>query len=105
MVFTLDGLDAKLGIGQNAPADYSIYTNNLKVGDKIKVYYDPHPYLTPEGYNPYVYQLEKAGVALLDINEVNRSYKRGGYIGFGIGILVLGITIVYYRKNVAKKME
>ena len=101
MVFTMEGLDAKLGIGQNAPADFSMYTNNLKEGDKIKVYYDPHPYLTPEGYNPFVVQLEKDGVALLDLDEINRSYKMGGYIGFGIGILALIGTVIYYRRNVA----
>jgi hypothetical protein len=103
MVFTIDGLDVKLGIGQNAPADFSIYTDNLKVGDKVKVYYAPRLSRTPEGYNTFVIQLEKDGVALLDINEVNRSYKRGGYVGFGIGVLALIITIIYYRNNLAKK--
>jgi hypothetical protein len=105
IIFTLEGLDATLGIGQNAPADFSIYTNSLTVGDKVKVYYDPHPYLTPEGYNPFVYQLEKDGVALLDIQELNKSYKKGGYIGFGLGILALIGTIIYYRRNVAKQTE
>jgi hypothetical protein len=102
MVFTVEGLNAKLGIGQNAPADFSIYTNNLNVGDKIKVYYAPRLSTTPEGYNPYVIQLEKDGVALLDINDANKSYKRGGYVGLGLGILALLGTTIYYRRNVAK---
>jgi hypothetical protein len=105
MVFTLEGLDAKLGIQLNPPADFSIYTNNMKVGDLVKVYYDAHPYLTPEGYNPFVYQMEKDGVALVDINEGNRYYKRGGYIGLGLGVLALMGTMFYYRRNVAKKIE
>jgi len=100
MIFKIDGLDEILGITQNAPADYGKYTDNLKVGDNVKVYYDAHPYRTVEGYNPYVLQLEKNGVVLLDIQEGNRNYKMGGYIGFGIGVLALIGTIAYYRRNV-----
>jgi hypothetical protein len=101
LVFTLDGLEEKLAIEQNQPVDFSPYTSNLHVGDKVRVYYDAHPYRTPEGFNPYVMQLEKGDLILLDLNDENKSYKRGGYIGLGLGLLALIGTIMYYKNNVA----
>jgi len=96
---TMKDLKTKFGIHENF-GDLNFFTTNLKSGDKVKIYYSHASEVSTDIIDHYVVQLEKDGVALLDIQESNKENRIAGYIALAVGLIGSVLTARYYLNNV-----
>jgi|GEM_PF-5796785 len=101
--FRIKDLDARMGIHENF-GDLNFFTNNLKPGDKVKVYFKKSfTEISTDAVDHYVYQLEKDGVAIVDLQESNKETKIAGYVLLVAGLTAIALTYRYYKRNVQGK--
>lgn len=98
VAFTLEGLDMKFGIYDQLER-YENYFAKMHVGDTLKVYYNTS-WITPEGYNLGVGQIEKNGVALIDLAEQRKENNLVAYAIITVGFIFLSISCWYYLTKV-----
>ena len=96
--FKLNGLDIKFGIHEQYKS-YDKYLQNLHVGDTVKLYYEKWR-ANAEGFNLYVGQIEKNGVALIDVTERNRNNKIAGFVFLSASFFFLIISSRFYVTKV-----
>jgi hypothetical protein len=99
---TMKDLKTKFGIRENF-GDLSFFTNNLKSGDKVKIYYSHTSEVSTSVIDHYLSQLEKGDIALLDIQESNKENRIAGYILLAVGLVGSVLTARYYINNVKGK--
>ncbi len=96
--FKVKGLDIKFGIHEQFKS-YDGYVQNLHIGDTVKVYYDKWG-SNSEGFNLRIGQIEKNGVALIDVAERDDENKIAGFVFLVVGIIFLIVTIRFYLTKV-----
>jgi len=99
---TIKDLKTKFGIRENF-GDLNFFTTNLKSGDKVKIYYSHASEVSTDVIDHYLAQLEKDGVALLDLQESNKENRIAGYIALAVGLIGSVLTARYYLNNVKGK--
>ena len=99
---TLKDLNTKFGIHENF-GDLNFFTTHLKSGDKIKIYYSHASEVSTNVIDHYLAQLEKGGVALLDLQESNKENRIAGYIALAVGLIGSVLTVRYYLNSVKGK--
>jgi hypothetical protein len=102
--FTIKGLDIKFAIHEQFKS-YDNYWQNLHVGDTVKVYYSDTYSLTSEGFNLDVGQIEKNGVALIDVAERDGENKIAGYVFLVVSSIFLIVGIRFYVTKVRKSNQ
>ncbi len=103
LYFTLKDLNTTLGIYHNSKSDYNFYLNKITVGDTVKVYFDEGGIKALEGINLHVFQLEKNGEVLLNMDNLSKRDKKVGLILYCIGLLFSILPIwVYVTKFKSK---
>jgi hypothetical protein len=85
----------------NSSNSYGYFEENIKVGDKITVYYlESKDTIKP---NLNLFQIEKNHKIILNTKEFQNKEILGGIIGFFGGIILLGLGLYqdkkYWRKN------
>jgi hypothetical protein len=102
LYLTMKDLKTKFAIRENF-GDLNFFTTNLKSGDKVKIYYSHTSEVSTNVIDHYLSQLEKGGIALLDIQESNKENRIVGYILLAVGLIGSVLTTRYYMNNVKGK--
>lgn len=98
--FRIDNKDQYFGIflgsGDNAIKEGDYYTDLLKIGDPIKVYYDNNFLTKSENVTRLIYRLDYNGNTIIKTNQNGRRIV--GLVSFGIGLLFLWMRFWLKRK-------
>ncbi len=94
---SLKGLNQKLGVYRYTK-NYEDLSNNLELGDTIKVYYKPHK--NKLDINIDLIQMEKGNQLMLDKKEYERKYSIVMYVTLIGGIMILFLSYLNYKRKI-----
>jgi hypothetical protein len=93
--FKLDNL-AEILATYRPEQNYSALTNNLHIGDKIKVYYRAG---TKNELNLNVFQIEKNEQIIQDYKSYNKNHQSLALLTGVLGTMMIGFGIFAYKKG------